>query len=147
MATPESNTKKLIRETLDGYGLRYSMNTTGGYGRSGDLDFTVNAWGYYLVIEAKSVLSAYGKRGPTALQWDTIDEVTKGGGLALVVDENTAEDLETVLDTLHAYRDSIRQEAHDWTKQRCERNHAKYERPNLIPATDTQPTIRKTRTK
>lgn len=143
--TPESKVKKFIRATLDGYGLRYSMNTTGGYGRSGDLDFTVNAWGYYLVIEAKSILSAYGKRGPTALQWDTIDEVTKGGGLALVVDENTAEDLENVLDTLYAYRDSIRQEAHDWTKQRCVENHAKYPRPNITP--DTKPPTKRKKAK
>lgn len=98
--TAETGVKKQIRAVLNAHKLKYRQNTTSGFGRSGALDFTVNAWGYFLTIEAKSVDSPYGKRGPTTLQWTEIDEVTEGHGFALVVDENQFDLLQDVLTSL-----------------------------------------------
>lgn len=84
-ATPEAKVKSSIREMLRDYYV--TQPTTGGYGRSGQLDFTCCIHGVYVGIEAKSIHSKYGKNGPTALQWQEIDAIQAAGGIALSIDE------------------------------------------------------------
>lgn len=96
--TPEAKVKQRIRELLTG---RYCRQpTTGGFGNSGQLDFTLCVNGVYLGIEAKSISSSYGKRGPTALQWVEIDAIRAAGGIAAVVDEDNLADVKTLLSAL-----------------------------------------------
>jgi hypothetical protein len=136
--TPEAKVKKRIRELLaNGY---YQQPTTGGYGRSGVLDFTCCIGGYFLGIEAKSVDSKYGAKGPTALQWDEIDKIRTSGGCAVSIDETNYRFLEAVLKALCNQ---------DIAAARILAEHTltRHTRPNTTPITDTQPTIRKTRTK
>jgi len=134
--TPEAGVKRQVRAVLDAHELKYWQNTTSGYGRSGALDFTVNAWGYLLVVEAKSVESPYGKRGPTALQWQEIDAVMEGMGVALVIDENTMPALQDVLVYLRAG-------ATHGARRKAWRNHQHYPRVQAEPDTDNPPTKRK----
>jgi hypothetical protein len=137
-ATPEAAVKKSIREMLSGH--YYHQPTTGGYGRSGVLDFTCCIGGHFLGIEAKSVDSKYGSKGPTALQWDEIDKIRAAGGVAMSVDETTLHVLHGVLHELEAKRHGVAV----WL---AEKTLSRHTRPNTTPTTDTQPTIRKTRTK
>lgn len=96
--TPEARVKKRLRELLTGR--YYRQPTTGGFGNSGQLDFTLCVNSIYLGIEAKSIASSYGKRGPTALQWSEIDAIRAAGGIAAVVDEDNFGDVKTLLDAL-----------------------------------------------
>jgi hypothetical protein len=140
MATPESKVKAGIRERLDDMGVYYGQPTTGGYGRSGQLDFICCMTNHFVAIEAKSVHSKYGMDGPTALQWDDIDAVGASGGIAMCVDENNLNDVIGVARFLATGKII---EARRLARDTLDR----YERPTLTPATETQPTIRKTRTK
>lgn len=140
MATPESAVKKAIRERLDGMGVYYGQPTTGGYGRSGQLDFTCCMSRHFVAIEAKSIHSKYGERGPTALQWDDIDAVIASGGIAMCVDENNLND---VIGVARFLATGKYVEARRLARDTLDR----YERPTLNPATDTQPTLRKTKAK
>ena len=83
--TPEAAVKREIRTRLAGHLQRAPV--TGGYGRSGQLDFVCCIHGHYVAIEAKSVRSSYGVRGPTALQWEEIDAILAAGGIAMSIDE------------------------------------------------------------
>lgn len=96
--TAESAVKRSIREILVPHMAR--QPTTGGFGASGQLDFTCCVGGLYLGIEAKSKFSKYGNKGPTALQWQEIDDIRANHGFAAVIDEDTLQDLKTVVDAL-----------------------------------------------
>lgn len=97
-ATPEAKVKRSIREMLRDYYV--TQPTTGGYGRSGQLDFTCCIHGMYVGIEAKSIHSKYGKNGPTALQWQEIDAIQAAGGIALSIDETNLHAIDSVIDCL-----------------------------------------------
>lgn len=132
--TPEARVKKRIRELLAG--VLYRQPTTGGYGSSGQLDFTVCVNGHYLGIEAKSVESSYGKRGPTALQWDEIDAIRKAGGVAMVADEDNLGDVKTVVDALQC-------DAVHIAKRLSWKSTDRFDRPGKTIADEPQPTVRK----
>lgn len=132
--TPEAAVKRSIRELLAGY--YYQQPTTGGYGRSGVLDFTCCITGHFLGIEAKSVDSKYGAEGPTALQWKEIDAIRAAGGVAVSVDETTLHVLASVVHELQYGRLGVAL----WL---AEKTLARHTRPDTTPKTETQPTIRK----
>lgn len=136
MATPENSVKKGIRERLDDMGVYYGQPTTGGYGKSGQLDFVCCMSRHFVAIEAKSIHSPYGERGPTALQWDNIDAIVASGGIAMCVDENNLNDVIGVARFLATGQPAeARRLARDTL--------TKHTRPTITPVTDTQPTIRK----
>jgi len=134
--TPEAKVKRRIRERLDDMGVYYSQPTTGGYGRSGQPDFTCCMSHHFVAIEAKSIHSKYGEHGPTALQWDHIDAIVASGGIAMCVDENNLNDVIGVARFLATGKPF---EARRVARDTLDR----HERPNTTPITDTQPTIRK----
>lgn len=135
-ATKETLVKKAIREALDTAGVHYGQPTTGGYGRSGQLDFVCCIRSVYVGIEAKSIHSVYGDDGPTALQWDEIDSISENGGVAMCVDETNVGELRGVLEELNNGAISV-------ARRFAWKSLLKHKRPNLTPVTDTQPTIRK----
>jgi len=132
--TPEARVKKRIRELLAG--VLYRQPTTGGYGSSGQLDFTVCVNGRYLGIEAKSIESSYGKRGPTALQWAEIDAIRAAGGIAMVVDEDNLGDVKTVVDALQCDAVHIAKRI-SWSST------DRFDRPEKTVIDEPQPTVRK----
>jgi len=134
--TPEAAVKRQIRAILQAHAVYQQAPTTGGYGRSGALDFTVCVNGYMLVIEAKSIRSKYGHKGPTALQWKVIDEVQRAQGIACSIDETRYDALQDILVCLGNGRVLA---ARTVARETLDR-HA---RPTLTPDTDTQPTKRK----
>lgn len=137
-STPEAAVKRTVRTMLAPH---YSQQpTTGGYGRSGQLDFTCCVCGLYLAIEVKSTQSKYGAKGPTALQWLEIDAVRAGGGIAASVDETNLVDLHEILTALVA-GDIPKAHRASW------KTTHRHERKLTTPETDTQPVVRKRNTK
>ena len=132
--TAEAGVKKRIRELL--VGRYYRQPTTGGFGASGQLDFTLCVNSIYLGIEAKSIKSPYGKRGPTALQWGEIDAIRGAGGVAAVVDEDNLTDVKTLLDALDCGALHIAKRV-SWSST------DRFDRPVTTIADEPQPTVRK----
>lgn len=101
-STPESKVKKQIRQILDEHGVYYTQTVTGGYGASGPLDFacSVPPRGLYLGIEAKSIKTAYGRRGATELQKENMRRINLTGAPTLVIDETNIHTLKGFLQCL-----------------------------------------------
>jgi hypothetical protein len=68
------------------------MPVTGGYGSSGAPDFLVCLNGRFVGIECKA-----GKGKTTALQDKNLEDITKAGGLALVINETNLPELKELL--------------------------------------------------
>lgn len=132
--TAEARVKQRLREMLAGR--YYRQPTTGGFGNSGQLDFTLCVNGIYCGIEAKSISSSYGKRGPTALQWGEIDAIRGAGGVAAVVDEDNLADVKTLLDALDCGALHIAKRI-SWAST------DRFGRPVTTVADEPQPTVRK----
>jgi pantoate kinase len=90
--TPEAKVKAKIKATLKAYDIYYAMPIGTGYGSSGVPDFLCCVRGRFLAIEAKA-----GKGKTTALQDKNIKQIIASGGLAIVVNEDNMEELETLL--------------------------------------------------
>ena len=73
----------------------YFFPATGGYGRSGVPDIVCCVSGQFLGIECKA-----GTNPPTALQVRELENIALANGLALVVNENTIDALDTVLENI-----------------------------------------------
>ena len=86
--TPEGRVKNRVKEVLSDLGAYFMMPVTGGYGSSGSPDFIICIAGLFYGIECK----ANGGK-PTALQLKHHDDIRKAGGVALVVNETTVENL------------------------------------------------------
>ena len=82
-ATPEAKVKAKIKKILNDHGV---------YGNAGVPDFLCCAGGGFLAIEAKA-----GKGTTTALQEKNLREIREAGGIALVVNEDNLDLLETHL--------------------------------------------------
>tara|TARA_R110000787_G_scaffold152997_1_gene266897 strand:- start:222 stop:539 length:318 start_codon:yes stop_codon:yes gene_type:complete len=80
--TPEAKVKKKVVDQLKKLGAYYFYPMTHGYGKSGVPDI-VGCYGTkFFGIECK----AKGNK-PTPLQQHNLAEITKAGGIALVIDE------------------------------------------------------------
>lgn len=82
--TPEGKVKAKIKALLKKYGVYYHMPVQNGMGAP-TLDFICCVNSAYLAIEAK----APGKK-PTARQENTMQEIRKAKGFALVVSDETS---------------------------------------------------------
>lgn len=94
--TPEGKVKAAIDKWLKKRGWWYCKPATGGYGKSGVLDYIVcrprlvleidvgTKMGEFITIEAKR---KGGLNDATQLQLDTIDDVQAVGGIAFVCDD------------------------------------------------------------
>ncbi len=90
--TPEAKVKKRVTEILKRYNAYYFFPATGGYGKSGVPDIICCYKGRFIAIECKA-----GKNEPTALQWKNLHAIQDAKGIALVINENNIEIVETVL--------------------------------------------------
>lgn len=97
-ATPESKVKKKVHATLKSYGA-YAVNYIGGqYANNGTPDILACLSGFFIGIECKA-----GRGVPTALQIKNLRDISKAGGLALVINEDNLTYLEASLnDIKHA---------------------------------------------
>lgn len=94
-STPEVKVKKQVVSALKAMGTYYFYPVTGGYGASGVPDIIVCYKGLFVGIECKA-----GRNTPTALQDMNLAAITANGGLALVINEDTAP---TIQQTLEAW--------------------------------------------
>jgi len=90
--TPEAKVKAKIKAILKAHNVYYAMPIGTGYGNSGVPDFLCCVNGKFLAIEAKA-----GKGKTTALQDKNIKQIIASGGLAIVVNEDNIEELESLL--------------------------------------------------
>lgn len=89
MATPESKVKAKGVEIFKKYKAYYFFPAQNGYGRAGIPDAIVCFQGRFLGVEFKA-----GYNKPTALQEREMVEISKAGGSAMVVREDTLNQLE-----------------------------------------------------
>ena len=80
--TPEAKVKKKVAAMLKEFGAYYFYPATGGYGKSGVPDIVGCYRGAFFGIECKA-----GSNKPTPLQQKNLDDISKQGGLALVINE------------------------------------------------------------
>jgi hypothetical protein len=80
--TPEAKVKKKVVDQLKKLGAYYFYPMTHGYGKSGVPDIVGCYGSKFFGIECK----AKGNK-PTPLQQYNLTEITKAGGIALVIDE------------------------------------------------------------
>jgi Holliday junction resolvase len=96
MATPESKVKTKIHALLKAHGA-YAVNYIGGISaNNGTPDILACLNGRFIAIEAKA-----GKNKPTDLQTLNLKRIDEAGGLALVINEETLNQLEFILEAEH----------------------------------------------
>ena len=86
--TPEAKVKKKVVAVLKELGAYYFYPVTGGDGQSGVPDIVGCYQGSFFGIECKA-----GKNKPTALQEKNLRDITKSGGIALVINEDNIDDV------------------------------------------------------
>lgn len=91
--TPEAKVKAKVKKILNDLGAYHFFPMTGGFGHSGIPDVIACLQGRFIGIECKT-------RGnkPTALQLDQLEKIRSHGGLALVVNEDSLEQLKEVIE-------------------------------------------------
>ena len=90
--TPEVKVKKKVVAILKEYRAYYFYPVTGGYGGSGVPDIVGCYRGTFFGIECKA-----GNNKPTALQQKNLDNIKAMGGVALVINEDTLEDVRIMM--------------------------------------------------
>ena len=95
--TPESKVKAKIKAILKANDAYYAMPIGTGYGNSGVPDFLCCVNGLFLAIEAKA-----GKGTTTALQEKNLQNIKAAGGTATVINEDTIDYLEKLIQLMKA---------------------------------------------
>lgn len=95
--TPEAKVKAKIKGILKAHNVYYAMPIGTGYGNSGVPDFLCCVNGHFLGIEAKA-----GKGTTTALQDKNIQQIKDAGGTATVINEDTLDYLEQLIQMMRA---------------------------------------------
>lgn len=90
--TPEAKVKAKLYKVLKEWGVYYFSPQTGGYGRSGVPDIICCYKGRFFAIECKA-----GKNKPTPLQEAEMEKIRAAHGVAMVVNEDNIDLLETIL--------------------------------------------------
>lgn len=89
---PEAKVKKKCVKVLKEMGAYYFYPVTGGFGSSGVPDIVACHCGQFLGIECKA-----GTNKPTQLQQAQLKQITSAGGLAVVINEDNVDQLETYI--------------------------------------------------
>ena len=84
--TPEAKVKRKVSTILKNLGAYYFYPVTGGYGTSGVPDIVGCYRGSFFGIECKA-----GKNKPTPLQQLALDNISKQGGIAMVICEDNTD--------------------------------------------------------
>ena len=95
--TPEAKVKKKVVRILKEAGAYYFYPVTGGFCRSCVPDVVACYKGRFIGIECKA-----GKNKPTPLQQKNLDDITKEGGLAYVINEDNVNLVEVVIQKLNS---------------------------------------------
>lgn len=90
--TPESKVKAACTQVLREFGAYYFFPVMGGYGKSGVPDIIACHKGRFIAIECKA-----GYNKPTPLQEKELHAIEAAEGYALVVREDTVEELVRIL--------------------------------------------------
>lgn len=90
--TPEGKVKKKVVAILKEFDTYYFYPRTGGYGRSGVPDIVGCYHGRFFGIECKA-----GDNKPTPLQQKNLDDISKRGGLVLVINETNIDEVRRCL--------------------------------------------------
>jgi len=101
--TPESKVKRRVTKILQKFGAYYFSPVTGGFGRSGVPDIVVCYQGVFIGIECKA-----GGNKPTALQLKNLEDIHTNGGWGMIVNEDTVEDVESVLIYIDHLREKMK---------------------------------------
>ncbi len=101
--TPESKVKRRVTKILQKFGAYYFSPVTGGFGRSGVPDIVVCYQGVFIGIECKA-----GDNKPTALQLKNLEDIHTNGGWGMIVNEDTADDVEAVLIYISHLREKMK---------------------------------------
>lgn len=96
MATPESKVKAAVIKILKANNVYYFFPATHGYGRSGVPDIVSCVRGRFVAIECKA-----GNNKPKPLQERELDNIRRARGIAVVINENNIDLLETILKELN----------------------------------------------
>jgi len=91
--TPEKKVKQVVVKQLLELKAYYFYPVTGGYGSSGVPDIVGCYQGVFFGIECKA-----GKNQPTALQEKNLRLIKEAGGLAMVINEETAPEVARMLE-------------------------------------------------
>lgn len=92
--TPEAKVKAKVVEQLKALGAYYFYPVMGGFGSSGVPDIVGCFEGSFFGIECKA-----GKNKPTELQKANLEKIRAAGGVALVINETTADAVTNYLKT------------------------------------------------
>lgn len=92
--TPEAKVKKRIKEILNTMGAYFLQPIGTGFGANGAPDIVACYKGFFIGIEAKA-----GKGKTTALQELNLKRIEGMGGLALVINEANASQLEELINS------------------------------------------------
>ena len=95
--TPEAKVKKKVVRILKEAGAYYFYPVTGGFGRSGVPDVVACYKGRFIGMKINA-----GKNKPTPLQQKNLDDITKEGGLAYVINEDNVNLVEVVIQKLNS---------------------------------------------
>lgn len=95
--TPEKKVKNQVVKLLKHHSIYYFFPATGGYGRSGVPDIVCCVSGQFVGIECKA-----GTNTATTLQLRELENIAEADGLALVVNEDSMNALDSILETLIA---------------------------------------------
>ncbi len=90
--TPEAKVKRKVAAVLKEFRAYYFYPATGGYGRSGVPDIVGCYHGRFFGIECKA-----GDNKPTPLQQKNLDDISKQGGLVLVINETNIDEVRRCL--------------------------------------------------
>lgn len=93
--TPESKVKAAVKKILDAHGVYHFSPAANGYGRVGVPDIICCVNGYFLAIECKA-----GKGKTTALQDRELAAITKAGGVAIVINEDSVDAMPLIVGAL-----------------------------------------------
>ena len=97
-STPEKKVKDKVVQILKAHGVYYFFPATHGYGRSGVPDIVCCVRGRFLGIECKA-----GNNKTTALQDREIAAIQAAGGIAVVVNEENINLVESLLKDIERY--------------------------------------------
>jgi hypothetical protein len=95
--TPEKKVKNKVVAILKTYECYYFYPVATGWGSSGVPDIVACLDGHFIGIEVKADMK---KNRPTTLQQKHLDEIKAKGGVSMVVDANSLNDLVGVLEAL-----------------------------------------------